>query len=71
MTAKEYAKDKYGGLPTFQKIAEEAFIAGAENAKHKDIKKLESDLKRVKDELKSLWDTLKDPEECGKLLAGM
>lgn len=71
MVAKEYAKKLYGGLPTYQKIAEDAFKAGANNSKPKDVVKLEKELKQLKDELRSLWKTLEDPEECGRLLAGM
>lgn len=71
MNAKQYSKSKYNGFPTYQKIAEEAFKAGLESAKPKDIKVLEQQLKEVKEELKSLWRTLEDPEECGRLLAGM
>jgi restriction endonuclease len=70
MTAKEYAK-KFENYPTFHKIAIDAFNEGLKNAKPTNIKKLEIDLKEAKKELKELWETLQDPEECGKLLAGL
>ena len=71
MTGQKYADSKFKGLPTYHKIAKEAFNSGAENAKPTNVKKLETELKNVKAELKSLWDTLRDPIECGELLAGM
>ena len=71
MTPKEYADSKYKNLPTYNKIAREAFIAGMKNAKPKGVLRLEKELKQTKDELKALWKTLEDPEECGELLAGM
>jgi len=71
MGAKEYAKKMYGGLPTYQKIAEDAFKEGAEQAKPKDVVKLEKELKQVKEELRSLWDTLENPRALTDLLAGM
>jgi len=71
MNAKDYADLKYKGFPTYHKIATDAFLAGAKNAKPINTKKLEEELKKVKAELKSLWNTLEDPEKCGELLSGM
>lgn len=71
MTAKQYSEQKYEGQSTYCMIAKDAFIAGAESAKPSNVKKLEDELSKVKAELRSLWDTLEDPEECGKLMAGM
>ncbi len=71
MTAKEYADKNFRGFPTFQKIARDAFLAGAESAKQPNIAKLERELKETKAELKQLWDTLYNPESCAELIAGL
>ena len=74
MTAKEYSK-KYDMALNFKIVAERAFTAGLkagrEENKTDKAKANEKELKKVKAELKSLWKTLEDPEECGRLLAGM
>ena len=70
MTATEYAK-QFENFPTYHKIAVDAFKAGLENAKPKDVQKLEKELKQAKQELKELWNTLEDSEKCGELIAGL
>jgi hypothetical protein len=74
MTAKEYSK-KYDMALNFKIVAERAFNAGLKAGREKNktdkAKATERELKKVKAELKSLWKTLEDPEECGRLLAGM
>ncbi len=71
MTAKEYADKDYRHLPTYHKIAVDAFNAGKKSAKPSDVIKLENKLKDVQKELKHLWETLENPEACGELLSGM
>ncbi len=71
MNAQQYAKSKYSGFPTYEKIAEDAFKAGLDSAKLKDVKALENELKQAKKELKDLWKTINDPEEFAELIAGL
>lgn len=72
---KQELLSKYRAYPTYTQIAKEAFEVGLKQGREENktdkFKQMEKELKKTKDELKSLWKTLEDPEEFGRLIAGL
>lgn len=75
MTAKEYAEKEYAGFQTYYTIAIKAFQAGLKEGIRRGsdnyITKLERELKELRQYHRDMERTLYNPEELGKLLAGL
>lgn len=71
MSGKEYADKHYLGYPTYQRIAQLAFIEGKKKAVPDDVVKLKEELKKAKQELAELWKTIECPGAFAELVAGL
>jgi hypothetical protein len=75
MTAKEYSKKHYPDLPTYQRIAHQAYLDGFKAGEKKDqsaeFEKMKRELAKVTEEKKALEAIMNDPDAFTDYVAGI